>query len=124
MFQRNSEFTKINGIYSFIDNKTVSGDNLKSVQLYDKIAPYYNLSQQLYFMLKFGSENRFREQFLNELEIKDTDKVLETSVGSGDNFRFLNKNAEYVGLDISLGMLRQAKKEFAALGCNFHTCTR
>lgn len=36
--------------------------------------------------------------------------MLETSTGAGDNFRYLNKKAHYVGLDISFGMLRQAKK--------------
>ena len=110
MFQKNNIFGIINGIYSFIDESAVTGENLKSVKLYDRIAPFYNVSQQLYFFLKFGSEKKFRDPFLKELQINDADKVLETSTGSGDNFRFLNKKAEYVGLDISLGMLKQAKK--------------
>jgi ubiquinone/menaquinone biosynthesis C-methylase UbiE len=110
MFQRSSKFTVIDGIYSFINYASISGDNLKSVKLYDKIAPYYNISQQIYFILKFGSERKFREQFLNELDIKDTDRVLETSAGTGDNFRFLNRKAEYTGVDISLKMLRKARK--------------
>lgn len=110
MFLRNKNFTVKNGIFTFINEADITGDNLKSVTLYNKIAPFYNLSQQLYFLFKFGGERKFRKQFLNELEIKDSDKVLETSTGTGDNFRFLNKKADYVGLDISFGMLRQAKK--------------
>ncbi len=109
-FKKGIDYKNVNGIFSFIDEAKVTGDNLKSVQLYNKIARYYNFSQQLYFFFKFGSERKFREQFLNELNIKDTDCVLETSTGAGDNFRFLNKKANYCGLDISLGMLRQAKK--------------
>lgn len=110
MFLKDKTYGINNGIYSFIDEAVVSGDNLKSVKLYDKIAPYYTFIQFPYFLLKYGSERKFREQFLNELQIKDSDVVLETSVGTADNIRFLNKRAEYTGLDISLGMLRQAKK--------------
>ncbi len=44
------------------------------------------------------------------MTVKDNDKVLEISTGTGDNFRFLNKKAVYYGVDISLGMLKQAKK--------------
>jgi ubiquinone/menaquinone biosynthesis C-methylase UbiE len=36
--------------------------------------------------------------------------VLETSVGTAENFRFLNKNATFHGLDISMGMLKRALK--------------
>jgi len=100
----------IEGIYSFINEAELTGDNLKYTRLYNKIAWSYNLSQRLYFWFKFGSERKFRDPFLSELTVKDNDKVLEVSTGTGDNFRFLNKNAVYYGVDISMGMLRQAKK--------------
>lgn len=110
MFLADKKYKLNNGIYSFINETLLTGDNLKYKILYDKIAWAYNLSQRLYFLFKFGGERKFREPFLRELNIKGTDKVLEISVGTGDNFRFLNKQAEYVGVDISMGMLRQAKR--------------
>ena len=110
MFLKDREYKFTDGIYSFIDEKHLSGDNLKYSKLYNKIAWTYNWSQRLFFWLKYGGEQKFREPFLCELGIKDTDRILEISTGTGDNFRFLNKRAEYCGVDISMGMLRQAKK--------------
>jgi ubiquinone/menaquinone biosynthesis C-methylase UbiE len=107
---KQDKFKNVDGIYSFINERELTGDNLKFNKLYNKIAWSYNLSQRIYFWLKFGGERKFREPFLCELSIKDSDKVLEISTGTGDNFRFLNKKAEYYGLDISMGMLRQAQK--------------
>jgi ubiquinone/menaquinone biosynthesis C-methylase UbiE len=100
----------VNGIYSFIDEKALTGDNLKYNKLYNRVAWLYNVSQRFYLWLKFGGENKFRESFLSELEIKNTDKVLEICTGTGDNFRFLNKQAIYFGVDFSMEMLKQAKK--------------
>lgn len=116
MFLADKKYKFNNEIYSFIDEKLLTGDNLKYKKLYDRIAWAYNLSQRLYFWFKFGGERKFREPFLDELKIEDTDKVLEVSVGSGDNFRFLNNRAEYFGVDISMGMLQQAKKHLKKWG--------
>src|SRR5690625_869544 len=110
MFLPDREYRKENGIYSFIDTDQLTGDNRKYNKLYDRIAWSYNLSQRIYFRLRHGGERKFREPFLKELAIRDGDKVLEVSVGTGDNFRFLNKKADYYGVDISMGMLRQAQK--------------
>lgn len=110
MFLPDRKYNLDKGIYSFIKAAELTGDNLKYNKLYDKIAWTYNLSQRLFFWFKYGGEQKFREPFLCELNIKDTDRVLEVSAGTGDNFRFLNPRAEYFGADISMGMLRQAKK--------------
>jgi len=114
--EKQGKFKIIDGIYSFINENDLTGDNLKYNKLYNKIAWSYNLSQRIYFRVKFGGERKFREPFLQELSIKDSDKVLEISTGTGDNFRFLNKKADYYGLDISLGMLKQAKKHLKNWG--------
>jgi ubiquinone/menaquinone biosynthesis C-methylase UbiE len=114
--RQNYKFT--NGIYSFLDEKTLTGDNLKYNKLYNRIAWFYNLSQRFYFWLTFGGEKKFREPFLSELEIKNNDKVLEICTGTGDNFRFLNKQATYFGADFSMEMLKQAKKHVKQWGIN------
>jgi ubiquinone/menaquinone biosynthesis C-methylase UbiE len=112
MFKENmrSTFKVKSQIYSFINEAELVGDNLKYNRLYNKLAWSYNLSQRIYFWFKFGSEKKFREPILNELDIKDGYKVLEVSTGTADNFRFLNRKAEYFGADISMGMLLQARK--------------
>ncbi|WMM23474.1 class I SAM-dependent methyltransferase [Tissierella sp. MB52-C2] len=97
-------------IVRFMEDDEITGNNKKYLEFYNKIAPFYNFANKLYFIFKFGSEENYRKEFLSELEIKDKDKVIEISVGTADNFPFLPKNIDLYGLDISLGMLKQAKK--------------
>lgn len=94
------------GIPLLLGETELSGDNLKYQQFYDKIAPFYNLSNKLYFYFKFGGERQYREQFLHELEIQDKSKVMEISVGTGDNLPYLPQGIDFFGLDISFGMLK------------------
>lgn len=101
------------GYLAFMEEADAAGSNRKYLELYNRIARFYRLSNKLYFALKFGGERSYREQFLSSLELRGGERVLETSVGSGDNFPYLNmkaKNAqaELYGLDISSGMLKQA----------------
>ncbi|MEK4044133.1 methyltransferase domain-containing protein [Paenibacillus sp. FSL H8-0048] len=102
------------GYLAFMEEADAAGSNRKYLELYNRIARFYRLSNKLYFALKFGGERRYREQFLSSLELRGGQRVLETSVGSGDNFPYLTMKktgkvkAELYGLDISSGMLRQA----------------
>lgn len=106
------------GIVRFIEDSKIDGNNKKYLEFYDKIAPFYNIANKLYFIFKFGGEANYRKEFLSELEIKTNDKVIEISVGTADNFLFLPKDIELYGLDISLGMLKQAKKHLNKWGIN------
>src|SRR5699024_1205910 len=99
-----------NGIIQTINQASIIGNNRKYLDLYDKIAPLYRLSNALYFTMKFGGEETYRNEFLSQLDIKSGDKILETSVGAGDNFRFLPNDMTLYGLDLSYGMLKQAVK--------------
>jgi ubiquinone/menaquinone biosynthesis C-methylase UbiE len=101
---------KIDGISAFIDQNKLEGDNLKFSKLYDKISPFYYISQKIFYKIRFGGEYNFRKDFLEYIKINDNDIVLETSVGTADNFYFLNKNAKYYGADVSMGMLKMALK--------------
>lgn len=99
------------GFYSFFeDEQVLVGNNLKFSKLYNKIAPFYNISQRIFYKLKFGGECNFRNRFLQKLNILDNSIVLEVSIGTADNLRFLNKKAHYIGIDISSGMLKMAAK--------------
>lgn len=96
------------GYFVFSAESDAEGSNKKYLELYNRIARFYRLSNKLYFALKFGGERRYRQQFLSSLELHDGDLILETSVGSADNFPYLGVKAELYGLDISSGMLKQA----------------
>jgi ubiquinone/menaquinone biosynthesis C-methylase UbiE len=100
----------IDGIIVFMDIDNLSGENKKFSKLYNKIAPFYHISQKIFYKIKFGGENNFRKDFLKHIIVNDNDLVLETSVGTADNFYYMNKNAKYYGVDISIEMLKRAKK--------------
>ncbi len=78
------ELRMIERIHSFISEEDLTGDNLKYSRLYNRIAWSYNLSQRLFFWFKYGGERKFSDPFLSELAVKDNDKVLEVSTGTGD----------------------------------------
>lgn len=93
-----------------LDDVQISGSNKRYQALYDRMAPLYDVSTWLYSRWKRMSvEERLRE-YLDELEIKAGDRVLEVSVGTGRNLQFLPHGARFFGLDISWGMLRQCQR--------------
>jgi ubiquinone/menaquinone biosynthesis C-methylase UbiE len=89
--------------------------NKKYRKLYDRIAPIYDLSTRAYAYFRSGGEENRRTEYLNELEINDGDKVLEVSIGTGANLRYLLRAAQFYGVDISRGMLRHCKKKLVRL---------
>ncbi len=78
---KNKELRMVEGIYSFINEAELTGDNLKYNKLYNKIAWSHNLSQRLYFWLKFGGERKLREPFLSELT-RETGKQVRSRTGT------------------------------------------
>ena len=104
------------GYYSLLNDEELAGNNKKYGDFYDRIAWFYNLSSRIYLFFKFGGEGKARSEFLGELDIKDGDKVLEVSIGTGDNLPYLNRNAEYYGIDISKGMLKRRYTKYVTEG--------
>ena len=94
------------GIPLFVSS--VSGSNLKYQTLYDRIAPGYDLAERIYHW--FLRKPSYRHEFLGELELKPNARVLEVSVGTGTNLRFLPHDIDFYGIDISWGMLRKCEK--------------
>jgi ubiquinone/menaquinone biosynthesis C-methylase UbiE len=94
------------GIPDFLDN--VSGQNKKYQELYDRIAAFYDLSEKLYVWLKH--QRNFRRAYLDELEVPSSARVLEVSVGTGANLRYLPSGVALFGLGLSWGMLRRCRK--------------
>jgi len=97
------------GIPVFLPENQMTGDNLKYARFYDKISRFYRISSVLYCWLKGTSEKKVKKLYLDLLEIKENDRVLEVSIGSADNLKHLPKRAFYSGIDISFGMLTMAR---------------
>jgi hypothetical protein len=48
------------GFFAFLTEAAAEGSNKKYLELYDRIARFYRLSNKIYFALKFGGERRQR----------------------------------------------------------------
>ncbi len=100
------------GIPIFLEGEA-TGSNKKYQAMYDRFAPFYDFSTWLYSRWKGMSvEARLRE-YLDELEVTAESLVLEVSVGTGRNLQFLPPSAQFIGLDISWGMLKQCQRNKA-----------
>ncbi|MCB9016748.1 MAG: methyltransferase domain-containing protein [Lentimicrobiaceae bacterium] len=98
------------GIPVFLPENQMTGDNLKYSRFYDKISMFYRVSSIVYCWIKGTTEKKVKKLYLDLLEIKPGDRVLEVGIGSADNLVYLERKAGYTGVDISFGMLTMARK--------------
>lgn len=109
-----------NGIPIFLDESDVTGSNRKFQKFYDFCAPFYDAMIKSYlFVRRLGNDEKMRVEYLKELEIKEGDQVLEVSIGTGSNLRYLPKTCQYFGLDISWGMLKRCQKNLKKWNVKF-----
>lgn len=101
----------LNGIPSFVSDAEIIGQNKKYQQFYDKIARVYDMGEMVAPLL--GGQDADRTHLLRDLQVQPGQRILEVSIGTGINLRHLTPEAEYVGLDLSLGMLRQCQRNLA-----------
>jgi ubiquinone/menaquinone biosynthesis C-methylase UbiE len=94
-----------NGIPIFLKPDDLTGSNQKYNQLYETIGGFYDSSQKFGGALLYGGSDHVLYSYLRFLEIKPGDKVLETSVGTGLNYRLLPRDIQRFGLDLSAEML-------------------
>jgi ubiquinone/menaquinone biosynthesis C-methylase UbiE len=94
------------GIPLFVS--TLTGPNLKYQALYDRIAPGYDLAEALGRV--FLRKPDCRREILAELGVVEGMRVLEVGVGTGSNLRYLPRDIDFYGLDISWGMLHKCRK--------------
>jgi ubiquinone/menaquinone biosynthesis C-methylase UbiE len=98
------------GIPLLLDESKVSGFNQRYRRIYDRIAGLYDAGIKLFAYLVGGGEEHFRGEYLRELEVRDGDRVIEVSIGTGANLHYLSAKATYFGLDISWGMLKRCQR--------------
>lgn len=91
--------------------------NKKYQELYDRIARFYDIPMKIgYFCLKGLYTQIMQGLWLGELEISDGARVLEVSIGTGLNIRFIPRDVSCFGLDISWGMLTQCRRNLSRWG--------
>ena len=101
------------GIPIFLLEGEVTGSNQRYQTMYDRFARFYDLSTWAYSRWKGVSVETRLHEYLDELEVTAGSRALEVSVGTGRNLRFLSRSAEFVGLDISWGMLKRCQRNVA-----------
>mgnify|MGYP005833301463 CR=1 FL=1 len=94
----------------FIEAGEVTGLDRKFQKYYDFFAPFYDATLKLFSALKKVEKfDKVRKDYLKNLEAKDGDKVLEVSIGTGSNIRYMPPTCRFYGLDISWGMLMKCR---------------
>ena len=100
------------GIVRFLSGTELTGNNKNFQKMYDGFSGLYDGFTRFFALISGGEKKRLLE-YLSELEIKDGNKVIEISIGTGRNIKYLNPKAEFFGVDISLGMLGKCMKNMS-----------
>lgn len=93
------------GIPDFLEPQDLSGDNGKYNHLYETIGGFYDDTQRAFCALKGFDRDAYFRSYMHLLEVEPGDSVLETSVGTGLNFKYLPDGVKLSGLDLSPEML-------------------
>ncbi|MGA9671874.1 MAG: class I SAM-dependent methyltransferase [Terracidiphilus sp.] len=94
-----------NGMPIFLKPGDLTGANLKCRELYEMIAGFYDDIQRVFLAFKGLDRDAYFRDYMDRLQVNAGDSVLETSVGTGLNFKYLPRGAELYGLDLSPEML-------------------
>ena len=93
------------GIPALLKPEELTGPNRKYNYLYETIGGFYDDIQRVVAALSGMDRADYVMSYLGLLEIKPGDSVLETSVGTGLNFKYLPRGIKRAGLDLSAEML-------------------
>ncbi len=98
-----------NGIPAFLKPKDLTGDNGKYNKLYETIGGFYDDTQRVVAAFRGLDIDSYFDNYMSLLDVKPGDSVLETSVGTGLNFKYLPRGAKLSGLDLSPEMLARCQ---------------
>lgn len=76
---------------------------------YDHVAFAYDAVLRAGAWLRLGSEDRIRREVIGKLEFPVGSRVIEIGCGTLLNRNHLHRDMQYIGVDISRGMLRKAQ---------------
>lgn len=90
---------------AFLRPQDLTGQNRKYNRLYETIGGFYDDSQRVICALGGMDRDAYVMGYMELLEVKTGDRVLETSVGTGLNFKYLPRQIHRFGIDLSREML-------------------
>ena len=93
------------GIPALVAPESLTGSNRRFNRMYETIGGFYDDTQRVGSALMGIDRDEVFLSYLRLLEIKPGDTVLETSVGTGLNFKYLPHGVKLLGLDLSAEML-------------------
>lgn len=94
----------------------LSGANGKYNRLYETIGGFYDDTQRVAVALAGMDRDDYVRSYLGKLEVKAGDRVLETSVGTGLNFKYLPRGIRRYGLDLAWDMLANCQQNLKRWG--------
>jgi ubiquinone/menaquinone biosynthesis C-methylase UbiE len=89
----------------FLAPEDLTENNGKFHHMYETIGGFYDDIQRVFCALKGFDVEAYFQSYMRRLEVKPGDSVLETSVGTGLNFKYLPRGVRPSGLDLSGEML-------------------
>jgi len=109
----NHRYNIVDGVIDLLPEELVFGNDRKWMEFYDRSASsYFKLFHRIIPALTLGAEGRARRGWVDLLELKRGDAVLDVATGTGRNIPYLiskvGSEGVVYGVDISLGMLRYA----------------
>ncbi len=102
-----------NGIPVILRSDDVFGWNRRQQAGYNLFSPLYDL------LYKFNIAQKWLAEVFEIMDVKSGEYILETSVGTGQQIRNLERNgvdANFFGNDISFGMLRRCQRNIEKWG--------
>lgn len=97
------------GIPIFLKPEDLTGDNGKYNHLYETIGSFYDDTQRFFGAFRGLELDSYFENYMTLLDVKPGDLVLETSVGTGLNFKYLPRGVKLSDLDLSAEMLAKCQ---------------
>ena len=97
----NERFPIRAGIADLSRPEDLTGFNRKLNRLYETIGGFYDDIQRIACALTAIDRDAYVMSYLGLLEVKAGDSVLETSVGTGLNFKYLPQGVKLSGIDLS-----------------------
>jgi ubiquinone/menaquinone biosynthesis C-methylase UbiE/uncharacterized protein YbaR (Trm112 family) len=94
----------------------LTGDNQKYNHLYETIGGFYDDIQRVVSACTAMDGDAYVRSYMSPLEVKGGDSVLETSVGTGLNFKYLPPGVLLTGIDLSPEMLNRCQTNLRRRG--------
>lgn len=104
------------GIPVLLDKGHLDHSGRHAMKIYDGWAFCYDAIVRFGSQVHIGSEEQIREEIIRNLPTKTGQRLLETAAGTARNRLFIPEDVDYYGVDVSLSMLKQARKNLGMAG--------